>query len=122
MLPDVRHLDGQLDVLYVATDQGDVLKLINLANLSGNNAQPSSSGAHSGEDSLLAVGRIQLSTAPVRRLLVSAEANCLVVVTDPVVYRLPLHFCGLHSRCSDCVGSRDPHCVWEAGKCVGIER
>ena len=111
VLPGVRHDAGRADILYVATDQGNVLKLANLAD----SAQNSTSSF--GEDPLLPVATLQLAKAPIRRLLVSANAKALVVVTDSVVYRLPLHFCGFHTTCVDCVGSRDPHCVWHAGKC-----
>jgi hypothetical protein len=101
----------------------------NSANATNNNksqlppvAPPRQSASSSvGDDPLVPVSIIQLPHLPIRRLLIHPPSNALIVVTDSVVYRLPLHFCAFHANCAECLGSRDPHCVWHRGKCQGRE-
>ncbi|KAI1726914.1 sema domain-containing protein [Ditylenchus destructor] len=113
VLQNVEFHEGVADVLYVATDQGNIVKMVNLA---GFNPQPGRKARQIvdfGDDPMVPVA------LPIRRLLISKN-KYLIVVTDPVVYRLPLHMCSAHQSCDECIGARDPHCVWHDFKCVHL--
>uniref|UniRef100_A0A915DLD3 Sema domain-containing protein n=1 Tax=Ditylenchus dipsaci TaxID=166011 RepID=A0A915DLD3_9BILA len=110
VLQNVEFHEGLADVLYVATDQGNIIKMINLVGF-GNTETGQHSSAKKYYDSV--------SKLPIRRLLISKN-KYLIVVTDPVVYRLPLQMCSAHGSCDECIGSRDPHCVWHDFKCVHL--
>ncbi|CAD5206263.1 unnamed protein product [Bursaphelenchus okinawaensis] len=104
VLEGVSSFDGPVDVLYVGTDQGNVIKMTNL----GMNSTD--------RDPIHQVAVYKISNLPIRRLLIT-QNRYLIVVTDPVVYRLPLHLCSTYDTCEDCVNSRDPHCYWKQGQC-----
>lgn len=106
------------DVLYVATDQGNLLKLFNpLALSSSSSSNSSSASAPSPSDPLRPIALFHLSPHPIRRLLISPSSQLLVAVTDHRVFRLRLHACELYPSCARCVGARDPHCVWHEKRC-----
>ncbi|KAI6223642.1 Sema domain-containing protein [Aphelenchoides fujianensis] len=119
VLEAVQTQDGQADVLYVGTDQGNVIKMVNLAEADGWNATRE-------EDPMVQVAVYKLSdvrattTDPPSPI---AKNRHLIVVTDSVVFRLPLHFCSAYSPlgCDECVQSRDPHCVWHHGACTNVK-
>ncbi|KAL3105532.1 hypothetical protein niasHT_026966 [Heterodera trifolii] len=135
VLPAVPHMDGGfVDVLYVATDHGNVLKMVNLMLISTiTNTSSSSSGpsadhrprhqnavaaSASVDDPLRLITALRLSREPIRRLFVSAPSpRFLVVVTDQRVHRVQLQLCDLYTTCTACVGARDPHCAWHHARC-----
>ncbi|CRK88165.1 CLUMA_CG001950, isoform A [Clunio marinus] len=92
------------DVIFIGTDNGHVLKLINVGSaesLNGNKPIVVS------EQQVLPIG------TRIKELKISRATQKLIVVSDNFVRSIPLHNCsGLH-QCSDCVGSRDPYCVWD---------
>lgn len=117
VLEGVQIQDGEeVDVLYVGTDQGNVIKMVNLINK--NLTRNSTNEIEF--DFMHKIAQYKVSKLPIRRLLI-AKNKYLIVVTDPVVYRLPLHFCGTYSTCDECIGARDPHCVWHQGECTSVK-
>ncbi|KAH7693093.1 Semaphorin antigen, partial [Aphelenchoides avenae] len=82
VLEGVDIQEGRTDVLYVGTDQGNIIKMVNLVGFSQDED----------EDPVVPVAVYELSKLPIRRLLISRN-KYLIAVTDPVVYRMPLHFC-----------------------------
>ncbi|CAD5208893.1 unnamed protein product [Bursaphelenchus xylophilus] len=111
VLEGVQSFDGPVDVLYVGTDQGNVIKMINLG--------VSEATGEMDRDPVHQVAVFKISDLPIRRLLIT-QSKYLIVVTDPVVYRLPLHLCSSYDSCESCISSRDPHCYWKQGKCRSI--
>ncbi|KAI6170496.1 Sema domain-containing protein [Aphelenchoides bicaudatus] len=116
VLENVQIQEGQVDVLYVGTDQGNVIKMVNLAGK--NSTWNTTSDIDS--DPMHQVAIFQVSKLPIRRLLI-AKNKYLIVVTDPTVYRLPLSFCSSHENCEQCIQARDPHCVWHQGECTNVK-
>lgn len=92
------------DVVFIGTDNGHVLKLINAGSadsLSDNKPVVVS------EQQVLPLG------TRIKELKISKTTQQLIVVSDNFVRSIPLHNCsGLH-QCSQCVGARDPYCVWD---------
>ena len=86
--PGVRTLDGQtFDILFVGTDQGQVLKIV----------QPVSGGAGRAvlaEDLAVVEGPV---------LGLTLAAGQLMVTTQDQLIQLPLSRCGVAVTCSACV-------------------
>uniref|UniRef100_A0A914CRS0 Sema domain-containing protein n=1 Tax=Acrobeloides nanus TaxID=290746 RepID=A0A914CRS0_9BILA len=97
-----------VDVMYVGTDRGNIIKMVNL----------NGKKTDGKEDSILKVATYKVSNLPIRRLLIKDDR--LIAVTDRVVYGLPLHFCSKYQSCHECISSRDPHCAWnlQENRCV----
>ncbi|XP_076852179.1 plexin-A1-like [Brachyhypopomus gauderio] len=47
-----------------------------------------------------------------RDLLFSPDQQYIYTLTDRQVKRIPVESCDQYSTCSECLGSRDPHCGW----------
>jgi semaphorin 6 len=101
--PQVETASGKIyDVLFVGTDNGQVLKVINTGNSVGENKPVVIS-----EEQVLPVG------TRIKELRISQTTQRLIIVADDYIKTISLHNCsGLH-QCSQCIGSRDPYCVWD---------
>lgn len=111
--PQVETVSGKkYDVLFIGTDVGRVLKVVNVAG-----------GAGGSPPVLVEDVRIFRNGAPVTNLLVHRnprEAK-LIVVTHSEIQAVPLFGCQRYAgSCADCVGLQDPYCAWdnENGACV----
>lgn len=114
--PQVPALDeNNYDILFVGTDDGRVLKVVNIPNGVFNT---SARGVVISENVILPNGGAvkQVSIAP-------GHGKVIVVGTNEV--RLStLNHCHTLYKCSDCVALQDPHCAWDpnSGKCVSVEK
>jgi semaphorin 6 len=110
--PQVETLNQKsYDVVFIGTDDGHVLKLINAGSadsLSENKPIVVS------EQQVLPIG------TRIKELKISKATQTLIVVSDNYVRTIPLHNCKSMISCSQCVGTRDPYCVWdnENHKCI----
>lgn len=108
-LPEHGH---RVDVLFVGTDQGNIIKLVNLH---GKNVKD--------KDPMVKISINKISDTPIRRLIIFNE-QYLIALTDRKVMALPLQQCSRMMSCRECVQSRDPHCGWHIHdkKCKSISR
>ncbi|KRT86753.1 hypothetical protein AMK59_1568 [Oryctes borbonicus] len=101
--PQVETLSGdKYDVLYVGTDDGRVLKVVNIVTASQTKAI------------VLSENVILPNNAPVKQLKVvlGSSGNIIVVGRDEV--RLAnLNHCSQMLTCKDCLTLQDPHCAWD---------
>jgi hypothetical protein len=117
VLHGVPHLDGgEVDVVYVATDQGNIIKMVNT-----NPEGVRGSGASSNEDRLKKISVFHITNQPIRHLTI-ANGSYLIAMADTVLYKIPLHMCEAYTSCSECIGVRDPHCAMHEHKCVHFQR
>lgn len=101
--PQVETPSGKIyDVVFIGTDNGQVLKMIN-------------AGSSIGESRPIVVSEQQVLPVGTRikELKISRATQSLVVIADDYVKVIPLHNCSALSQCSQCIGSRDPYCVWD---------
>ncbi|XP_076334612.1 LOW QUALITY PROTEIN: semaphorin-1A-like [Tachypleus tridentatus] len=109
--PQIETVDGnRYDVLFIGTDNGKVIKVVNAA-----------SSSSDGEVVPVIVEEVTVfqNGAPITSLLVynSAFQFKLVVVSQDEIYSIPLHDCERYaSTCSDCVGLQDPYCAWDESR------
>uniref|UniRef100_A0A3Q1FE40 Sema domain, immunoglobulin domain (Ig), short basic domain, secreted, (semaphorin) 3B n=1 Tax=Acanthochromis polyacanthus TaxID=80966 RepID=A0A3Q1FE40_9TELE len=103
----VSAADGQYDVMFIGTDKGTVLKVINVPKESWNNM----------EELLLE----ELEVFKVRQLwsyfhLLSQQ---LYVGSDNGLAQVPLHRCSVYGKaCAECCLARDPYCAWDGTSCT----
>ncbi|XP_022692625.1 semaphorin-1A-like isoform X2 [Varroa jacobsoni] len=134
--PQVEAVSGKAyDVLFIGTDHGHVLKVVNVASLtqtsdSGQIAEPvvvedvlvfaptriSSSGSRAGEKSSGSTGSTNSAGAPIAitNLVVqrSPYEQKLIVVSNNEIQGVPLFHCQRAQSCVDCVRLQDPYCAW----------
>lgn len=101
----VETLNGKsYDVIFIGTDDGHVLKLINAGS---SDSLSESKPIVVSEQQVLPMG------TRIKELKISRTTQQLIVVSDNFIRSVPLHNCsGLH-QCSECVGTRDPYCAWD---------
>lgn len=116
--PQIETVSGKtFDVLFVGTDDGRVMKVINSAS-----AAP---GGHQYHNKVIPVIIEEMtvfpSRAPITNLLVYHtfyEAK-LLVVSDKEIQAIPLHKCQARATtCGSCVRLQDPYCAWDASRHV----
>eukprot|EP00092_Neocalanus_flemingeri_P013940 GFUD01015036.1.p1 GENE.GFUD01015036.1~~GFUD01015036.1.p1 ORF type:complete len:639 (+),score=87.98 GFUD01015036.1:287-2203(+) len=115
--PQIKTSDGQIyDIMFVGTDKGQVLKIVNSANKipGGKNQQP------------VLVEELQVLKfgEPILGLQMSegsggSDRSILVVARDEILV-IPLQRCHVANTCSACVQLQDPYCGWDvvSSKCV----
>ncbi|KAJ8983871.1 hypothetical protein NQ317_000907 [Molorchus minor] len=110
--PQVRTInDDTFDVIYVGTDDGRILKIVNI---------PS-------EDSAKAVviseNEVFPKNVPVKQLKIAPGYGKVVAISQREAKLVTINHCTSLSRCSDCIELRDPHCAWDSlkGACVSVD-
>ncbi|CAI8022690.1 Endothelin-converting enzyme 1 [Geodia barretti] len=96
------------DVLFLGLDSGHVLKVVFATDENGD-IEP------------VIVEDIELDDEnAITKMAKKEDSDRLYVSSWSKIYSLPLHRCSRLHTCSECVGSRDPYCVWsdERLECV----
>ncbi|XP_022692617.1 semaphorin-1A-like isoform X2 [Varroa jacobsoni] len=133
--PQVEAVNGNTyDVLFIGTDHGHVLKVVNLAWLSirqADDGKPiesvivedvdvfgkSAAFLNSSTASTFRSEPVAVTNLVVRR---SQNEQQLIIVSDNRVQGIPLYHCDLAKTCSQCVQLQDPYCAWspKKGECT----
>ncbi|KAB0801078.1 hypothetical protein PPYR_05432 [Photinus pyralis] len=110
--PQVETVSGDVfDVLYVGTDNGKVLKVVNIPNENGANAVVISENA------------VFSHNTPVRELRIAPGYGRVVVVSSNEVKLATFNHCSSTDHCQNCVALQDPHCAWDTQQlaCVSVD-
>lgn len=101
------------DVIYVGTDNGKVLKVVNIANL----AAKTSKAVVISENTILPNG------ASVKQLKVVPGYGKVLVVGRDEVRLAELNHCSAANDCMKCISLQDPHCAWNIREntCISLE-
>uniref|UniRef100_A0A7N6BPT0 Sema domain, immunoglobulin domain (Ig), short basic domain, secreted, (semaphorin) 3B n=1 Tax=Anabas testudineus TaxID=64144 RepID=A0A7N6BPT0_ANATE len=104
----VNAADGQYDVMFIGTDKGTVLKVINVPKESWNNM----------EELLLEELEVFKVRNPINMQL-SSKRQQLYVSSDTGIVQVPLHRCSVYGKaCAECCLARDPYCAWDGTSCT----
>ncbi|XP_076068284.1 semaphorin-1A-like isoform X3 [Oratosquilla oratoria] len=113
--PQVPLISGDsgeaVDVLFIATDIGTVLKTIN------------AQAPHSfREIDPVIIEEIQLFDEPTSIINLQIAKGKLIIITDDEVKSIEVQRCHKVFSCSECVHLRDPYCAWDEGRgqCVYV--
>uniref|UniRef100_A0A8C6VE62 Semaphorin-3D n=1 Tax=Naja naja TaxID=35670 RepID=A0A8C6VE62_NAJNA len=102
---------GHVDVLFLGTDEGKVLK-VGISDLEGRGSQE------------ISLEEIQVSKV-IRRLLLLLKPlrQELLVSTAKGLVQLSMYRCELYGKtCADCCLARDPYCTWDGKSCRAVTR
>lgn len=112
----VENLNGKsYDVVFVGTDDGQVLKLINAA---------SASSLSENKPVVISENQVLPKGTRIKELRISKITQQLIIVSDNTVVSIPLHNCSVYNHCSECTKSRDPYCVWynNGRECIHFDK
>ncbi|CAN9515757.1 unnamed protein product [Ophioblennius macclurei] len=105
----VNAADGQYDVMFIGTDRGTVLKVINVPKESWNNM----------EELLLEELEVFKDASSIINMQISSKRQQLYVGSDTGIAQVPLHRCSVYGKaCAECCLARDPYCAWDGTSCT----
>uniref|UniRef100_A0AAQ6ABZ3 Sema domain, immunoglobulin domain (Ig), short basic domain, secreted, (semaphorin) 3B n=1 Tax=Amphiprion ocellaris TaxID=80972 RepID=A0AAQ6ABZ3_AMPOC len=105
----VSAADGQYDVMFIGTDKGTVLKVINVPRESWNNM----------EELLLEELEVFKDASSIINMQISSKRQQLYVGSDHGLAQVPLHRCSVYGKaCAECCLARDPYCAWDGTSCT----
>uniref|UniRef100_A0A3B3D8J2 Sema domain, immunoglobulin domain (Ig), short basic domain, secreted, (semaphorin) 3B n=1 Tax=Oryzias melastigma TaxID=30732 RepID=A0A3B3D8J2_ORYME len=105
----VNAADGQYDVMFIGTDKGTVLKVINVPKESWNNM----------EELLLEELEVFKDASSIINMQISSKRQQLYVGSDTGLAQVPLHRCSVYGKaCAECCLARDPYCAWDGTSCT----
>ncbi|XP_060515938.1 semaphorin-1A-like [Cylas formicarius] len=110
--PQVRTVnDKTYDVIYIGTDDGKVLKVVNVP------SENSAKAVVVSENEVFARG------VPVKQLTVVSGYGKVVAVSKGETKLITLNHCKSIATCNECLELRDPHCAWDQFKnlCVSVD-
>ncbi|CAH1797572.1 unnamed protein product [Owenia fusiformis] len=96
------------DVMFVGTDDGKVLKVINVGD---KEIKPVIIEEIQVFDSKTTIVNLKVYRKP------SEGIEKLVIVAEDEIKTIPLHRCHLRKTCGECVALRDPYCSWTENRC-----
>uniref|UniRef100_A0A674NQ64 Sema domain, immunoglobulin domain (Ig), short basic domain, secreted, (semaphorin) 3B n=1 Tax=Takifugu rubripes TaxID=31033 RepID=A0A674NQ64_TAKRU len=101
--------DGQYDVMFIGTDKGTVLKVINVPKGSWNNM----------EELLLEELEVFKDASSIINMQISSKRQQLYVGSATGIAQVPLHRCSVYGKaCAECCLARDPYCAWDGTSCT----
>ncbi|CAG9855517.1 unnamed protein product [Phyllotreta striolata] len=112
--PQVRTVtDETFDVIYVGTDEGKILKVVNV---------PSANGPP--QAVVVSENEVFPRNTAVKQLRIAPGYGRVIAVSSDEVKLVSLNHCANYNKCSDCLELRDPHCAWDSIKsdCVSVDR
>uniref|UniRef100_A0A8C9YLN1 Sema domain, immunoglobulin domain (Ig), short basic domain, secreted, (semaphorin) 3B n=1 Tax=Sander lucioperca TaxID=283035 RepID=A0A8C9YLN1_SANLU len=105
----VSAADGQYDVMFIGTDKGTVLKVINVPKESWNNM----------EELLLEELEVFKDASSIIDMQISSKRQQLYLGSDTGIAQVPLHRCSVYGKaCAECCLARDPYCAWDGTSCT----
>ncbi|XP_076437128.1 semaphorin-5A-like [Babylonia areolata] len=122
-----------MDVLFLATEDGKLHKMLRLppqdhtpssASSSYSSFPSSSSSSSSSSPVTCLVEDIKIvpngQPRPVKAMKFSATKGAIYIATDGVIIKVPVHRCSRFKDSSTCLASRDPYCGWDTrqSKCT----
>ncbi|CAL4176126.1 unnamed protein product [Meganyctiphanes norvegica] len=107
--PQVALVNGEtVDVFFIATDNGIILKAINKM-----------SSISTSKVGGVIVEEIHVSKRPIINLELAKQPGAhskLIIITDDDIQSIDLHRCYNKRTCSSCVRLQDPYCGWSEGE------
>nr|XP_057941201.1 semaphorin-3B [Doryrhamphus excisus]XP_057941202.1 semaphorin-3B [Doryrhamphus excisus]XP_057941203.1 semaphorin-3B [Doryrhamphus excisus]XP_057941204.1 semaphorin-3B [Doryrhamphus excisus]XP_057941205.1 semaphorin-3B [Doryrhamphus excisus] len=105
----VNAADGQYDVMFIGTDKGTVLKVINVPKESWKNM----------EELLLEELEVFKDASSITDMQISSKRQQLYVGSNTGIAQVPLHRCSVYGKaCAECCLARDPYCAWDGTSCT----
>ncbi|ENN81109.1 hypothetical protein D910_02644 [Dendroctonus ponderosae] len=111
--PQVRTVnDETFDIIYIGTDDGKVLKVVNIATDQFSKAF------------VISDNEVFPKGTAVRQLTLAPGYGKVIAVSKGETKLVTLNHCKFIASCSECIELRDPHCAWDQVKnlCVSVDQ
>lgn len=95
--------EGKVDVLYLGTADGFLVKAIN---------------SHSTDIQPIIVERVAVLKERILNIKVLKNENVVLVQGKTIVKKISFSRCSKYSSCGHCVAARDPYCSWVDEQCT----
>ncbi|KAL1492772.1 hypothetical protein ABEB36_010971 [Hypothenemus hampei] len=110
--PQVRTVnDKTYDVIYIGTDDGKVLKVVNVAT------------DQTAKAFVISDNEVFPRGVAVKQLTLAPGYGKVIAVSKGETKLLTLNHCKFIATCSECIELRDPHCAWDqvTSLCVSVD-
>ncbi|GBP15407.1 Semaphorin-1A, partial [Eumeta japonica] len=114
--PHVQAMNGnKYDVIYVGTDDGRVIKAVNVAANEGDfNATVDEENRNPVRTAVISEVQVLPLGMPIKQMHVALTTEKLIVASNDVIKAVSLSHCGSIQSCRECVALQDPHCAWDS--------
>lgn len=114
--PQVQAMSGnKYDILYIGTDDGRVIKAVNIASAEGDfDYSIDEEGKNPVKTIVISEVQVLPQGTPIKQMHASIATERLVVISEEIVKTVPMSHCNNLSSCRECVTLQDPHCAWDS--------
>ncbi|CAG9581459.1 unnamed protein product [Danaus chrysippus] len=114
--PQVQSMNGnKYDVMYVGTDDGRVIKAVNVASNEGVfDASMDEYGKNPVRTAVISEVQVLPPGVPIKQMHVALTTEKLIVSSGDMIKAITLSHCANVQSCRECVGLQDPHCAWDS--------
>uniref|UniRef100_A0A2A4JYC6 Sema domain-containing protein n=1 Tax=Heliothis virescens TaxID=7102 RepID=A0A2A4JYC6_HELVI len=114
--PQVQAMNGnKYDVMYIGTDDGRVIKAVNVAANEGDfDASVDEYSRNPVRTAVISEVQVLPQGVPIKQMHVALTTEKLIVASGDIIKAVTLSHCGNVLSCRDCVALQDPHCAWDS--------
>ncbi|CAH2050465.1 unnamed protein product, partial [Iphiclides podalirius] len=114
--PQVQAMNGnKYDVMYVGTDDGRVIKAVNVAANEGPfGASADEYGKSPVRTAVVSEAQVLPPGVPIKQMHVALTTEKLIVASGDIIKAVTLSHCTSVQSCRECIALQDPHCAWDS--------
>ncbi|CAH0727335.1 unnamed protein product, partial [Brenthis ino] len=114
--PQVQAMNGnKYDVMFVGTDDGRVIKAVNVASNEGDFDSSMDEYSRSPvRTAIISEVQVLPPGVPIKQMHVALTTEKLIVASGDMIKAVTLSHCSNVQSCRDCVALQDPHCAWDS--------
>uniref|UniRef100_A0A2H1VS45 SFRICE_005377 n=1 Tax=Spodoptera frugiperda TaxID=7108 RepID=A0A2H1VS45_SPOFR len=114
--PQVQAMNGnKYDVMYIGTDDGRVIKAVNVAANEGDfDASVDEYSRNPVRTAVISEVQVLPQGVPIKQMHVALTTEKLIVASGDIIRAVTLSHCGNVQSCRECVALQDPHCAWDS--------
>ncbi|KAI8438582.1 hypothetical protein MSG28_011031 [Choristoneura fumiferana] len=114
--PQVQAMNGnKYDVIYVGTDDGRVIKSVNVASNEGVFDSSTEEDSRSPvRTAVISEVQVLPQGVPIKQMHVALTTEKLIIASGDIIKAVSLSHCGNVQSCRECVALQDPHCAWDS--------
>lgn len=114
--PQVQAMNGnKYDIMYVGTDDGRVIKAVNVASNEGEfDASVDEYSKNPVRTVVISEVQVLPQGMPIKQMHVALTTEKLIVASGDIIKAVTLSHCGNVRSCRECISLQDPHCAWDS--------
>ncbi|CAB3240755.1 unnamed protein product [Arctia plantaginis] len=114
--PQVQAMNGnKYDVMYIGTDDGRVIKAVNVAANEGDfDTSTDEYSKNPVRTAVISEVQVLPQGVPIKQMHVALTTEKLIVASGDIIKAVTLSHCANVQSCRECVALQDPHCGWDS--------